>query len=288
MLKRNFKGYLFLLPALIILGVFVFYPIINTIIFSFDETKASGFKFGFGSYKYLFTDKRFLISLLNTVIYAAIVPIISVFISLLLANTLVNIKNEKIRGMFQSVYFLPYVTSLVAIGIVWSWLFNSEYGVINYLLSLIGINPINWLGDPKFAMPALIIFAVWKSLAFNTLILTTGIASINPQYYQAAKIDQASKGTIFREITVKLVSPIIAYTYMISLIAGFKVYTEVYVLFGGRTLDGAVSTVVRYIIDRFYGDQDFPLAFAGAVVLLVIILTVTFLQRFLSRNKIHY
>ena len=288
MLKRNFKGYLFLLPALIILGVFVFYPIINTIIFSFDETKASGFKFGFGSYKYLFTDKRFLISLLNTVIYAAIVPIISVFISLLLANTLVNIKNEKIRGMFQSVYFLPYVTSLVAIGIVWSWLFNSEYGVINYLLSLIGINPINWLGDPKFAMPALIIFAVWKSLAFNTLILTTGIASINPQYYQAAKIDQASKGTIFREITVKLVSPIIAYTYMISLIAGFKVYTEVYVLFGGRTLDCAVSTVVRYIIDRFYGDQDFPLAFAGAVVLLVIILTVTFLQRFLSRNKIHY
>ncbi|MBC5630037.1 sugar ABC transporter permease [Clostridium sp. NSJ-6] len=288
MLKRNYKGYIYLLPALIILGIFVFYPIINTIIFSFDETKASGFKFGFGSYKYLFTDKRFLTSLFNTVIYAAIVPIISVFISLLLANTLVNLKNEKIRGMFQSIYFLPYVTSLVAIGIVWSWLFNSEYGVINYLLSFIGINPINWLGSPKWAMPALIIFAVWKSLAFNTLILTTGIASINPQYYQAAKLDQASKGTIFREITVKLVSPIIAYTYMISLIAGFKVYTEVYVLFGGRTLDGAVSTVVRYIIDRFYGDQDFPLAFAAAVVLLIIILTVTMLQRFASRNKIHY
>ncbi len=288
MLKRNYKGYIYLLPALIILGIFVFYPIINTIIFSFDETKASGFKFGFGSYKYLFTDKRFLKSLFNTFIYAAIVPILSVFISLLLANTLVNLKNEKIRGMFQSIYFLPYITSLVAIGIVWSWLFNSEYGVINYLLSFIGINPINWLGDPKWAMPALIIFAVWKSLAFNTLILTTGIASINPQYYQAAKLDQASNGTIFREITVKLVSPIIAYTYMISLIAGFKVYTEVYVLFGGRTLNGAVSTVVRYIIDRFYGDQDFPLAFAAAVVLLIIILTVTMLQRFASRNKIHY
>ena len=288
MLKKNYKGYLYLLPALIILGVFVFYPIINTIIFSFDETKASGFKFGFGSYKYLFTDKRFLTSLFNTVIYAAIVPIISVVISLLLANTLVNLKSEKIRGMFQSIYFLPYVTSLVAIGIVWSWLFNSEYGVINYLLSFIGINPINWLGNPKWAMTALIIFAVWKSLAFNTLILTTGIASINPQYYQAAKLDQASKGTIFREITVKLVSPIIASTYMISLIAGFKVYTEVYVLFGGRTLDGAVSTVVRYIIDRFYGDQDFPLAFAAAVVLLIVILTVTMVQRVVSRNKIHY
>lgn len=288
MLKKNYKGYLYLLPALIILGVFVFYPIINTIIFSFDETKASGFKFGFGSYKYLFTDKRFLTSLFNTVIYAAIVPIISVVISLLLANTLVNLKSEKIRGMFQSIYFLPYVTSLVAIGIVWSWLFNSEYGVINYLLSFIGINPINWLGNPKWAMTALIIFAVWKSLAFNTLILTTGIASINPQYYQAAKLDQASKGTIFREITVKLVSHIIAYTYMISLIAGFKVYTEVYVLFGGRTLDGAVSTVVRYIIDRFYGDQDFPLAFAAAVVLLIVILTVTMVQRVVSRNKIHY
>ena len=137
-------------------------------------------------------------------------------------------------------------------------------------------------------MIALIIFAVWKSLAFNTLILTTGIASINPQYDQAAKIDQATSGTIFRKITVKLVSPMIAYTYVISLIAAFKVYTEVYVLFGGRTLDGAVSTVVRYIIDRFYGDQDFPLAFAASVVLLIIILTVTLVQKTVARNKIHY
>ena len=137
-------------------------------------------------------------------------------------------------------------------------------------------------------MPALIIFSVWKSLAFNTLILTTGIASINPQYYQAAKIDQATSSTIFRKITIPLVSPIILYTYIISLIAGFKVYTEVFVLFNGRTLDGRVSTVVMYIIDRFYGDQDFPLAFAAAVVLLLIILTVTFVQRTIARNKVHY
>lgn len=289
MLKnKKYKGLLFLLPALIILCVFVFYPIINTIVFSFDETKAQGFAFGFGSYKYLFQDKRFIQSLINTLIYAGIVPILSVSISLVLANTLVNLRNERLRGMFQSIYFLPYVTSLVAIGVVWSWLFNSEYGVINYILQLIGVDPINWLNDPKYGMIALIIFAVWKSLAFNTLILTTGIASINPQYYQAAKIDQASSKTIFREITMKLVSPIILYTYIISLIAAFKVYTEVYVLFGGRTLDGGVSTVVMYIIDRFYGDQDFPLAFAAAVVLLVIILTVTLIQRTVTRNKIHY
>ena len=290
MLKKTnkFKGYIYLLPALIILAVFVFYPIINTIIFSFDETKASGFVFGFGSYKYLFEDKRFLQSLLNTVIYAAVLPALSVFISLFLANALANIKSEKVRGIFQSIYFLPYVTSLVAIGIVWSWLFNSDYGIINFLLGKIGIDPINWLNDPKYAMIALVIFAVWKSLAFNTLILTTGIASINPQYYQAAKIDQATNGTIFRKITVKLVSPMIVYTYVISLIAAFKVYTEVYVLFGGRTLDGAVSTVVRYIIDRFYGDQDFPLAFAASVVLLIIILTVTLVQKTVTRNKIHY
>lgn len=288
MLKKNRKGYLYLLPAILILGIFVFYPIINTIIFSFDETKAKGFVFGFGSYKYLFQDKRFIQSLFNTVIYAAIVPALSVIISLLIANALANIKNEKVRGMFQSIYFLPYVTSLVAIGIVWSWLFNSEYGIINFILGKVGISPINWLNDPKYAMIALIIFAVWKSLAFNTLILTTGIASINPQYYQAAKIDQATSGTIFRKITVKLVSPMIAYTYVISLIAAFKVYTEVYVLFGGRTLDGEVSTVVRYIIDRFYGDQDFPLAFAASVVLLIIILTVTLVQKTVARNKIHY
>lgn len=288
MLKKNGKGYLYLLPALIILGIFVFYPIINTFIFSFDETKGAGYVFGFGTYGYLFKDKRFIQSLLNTLIYAAIVPTLSVGISLLLANTLVNLKNEKIRGIFQSIYFLPYVTSLVAIGVVWSWLFNSQYGVINYFLDFLGFQPINWLNDPKYAMIALIIFAIWKSLAFNTLILTTGIASINPQYYQAAKIDQASSGTIFRKITIKLVSPIIAYTYIISLIASFKVYTEAYVLFGARTLDGSVSTVVRYIIDRFYGDQDFPLAFAASVILLLIILTITVIQRTAARNKIHY
>ena len=125
---------------------------------------------------------------------------------------------------------------------------------------------------------------VFPSLTFMLICIRT----INPQYYQAAKIDQATSGTIFRQITVKLVSPMIAYTYVISLIASFKVYTEVYVLFGGRTLDGAVSTVVRYIIDRFYGDQDFPLAFSASVVLLVIILTVTLVQKTVARNKIHY
>ena len=215
-------------------------------------------------------------------------PAISVFLSLIIANTLANLKNEKIRGFFQSVYFLPYVTSLVAIGIVWSWLFNSEYGIINNILTSIGFEPIRWLTDSRYAMIALIIFAVWKSLAFNTLILTTGIASINPQYYQAAKIDQASNGTIFRKITVKLVSPMIVYTYIISLIAAFKVYTEAYVLFGDTTLNGSVSTVVRFIIDSVYKGGNYPLAFAASVILLVIILSVTMVQKVITRNKIHY
>ncbi|MGL4736873.1 MAG: carbohydrate ABC transporter permease [Cellulosilyticaceae bacterium] len=285
---KSYKGYLYLLPALIILSIFVFYPIVNTFIGSFDQTKADGFVFGFGSYQYLFTDKRFISSVFNTVVYAAIVPLLSVGLSLVLANSLATIKNEKVKGLFQSIYFLPYVTSLVAIGVVWSWLFNSQYGIINHLLELVGLNGLDWLNNPKYAMSALVIFAVWKSLAFNTLVLTTGIASINPQYYQAAKIDQATNGTIFKKITIPLVSPIILYTYIISLIAAFKVYTEVYVLFGGRTLDGAVSTVVMYIIDRFYGDQDFPLAFAASVILLLIILTVTMVQRTLARNKVHY
>ncbi len=174
--KNKFKGYIYLLPALIILAVFVFYPIINTIIFSFDETKASGFVFGFGSYKYLFQDKRFIQSLINTVIYAAIVPALSVFISLLIANALANIKNEKVRGIFQSIYFLPYVTSLVAIGIVWSWLFNSEYGIINFLLGKIGISPINWINLHNFEFIDFIIFDVLIFFGFNILILTTVFA----------------------------------------------------------------------------------------------------------------
>lgn len=290
MLKKfkNIKGFVYLAPALITLGIFTVYPIINAIINSFDETKSEGFVFGLGSYQALFEDQRFITALGNTTVYAVVVPIISVVLSLLLANALINVKNEKVRGFFQSVYFLPYVTSMVAIGVVWSWLFNSEYGVINHLLGFIGIDAIAWLNDPKWGMTALIIFAVWKTLAFNTLILTTGMATINPQYYQAAKIDGANSQTIFRRITIKLVSPMILYTYIISLIGAFKVYTEVFVLFGGRTLDGSVSTVVQYIIERFYTDQDFPLAFAGSIVLLVIILTVTLVQRTIAKNKIHY
>ncbi len=285
---KNWKGYLYLIPAIVVLSIFVFYPIVNALIFSFDGMQKPGYQFGFGSYEYLFKDLRFRKSIVNTVLYAAIVPFVSVFLSLVLANFLASIKNERIKGAFQSIYFLPYVTSLVAIGVVWSWLFNSQYGMINYLLSFIGIGEIKWLSDPRFAMPALMIFAIWKSLAFNTLILTTGIASINPQYYQAAKIDQASDRTIFRRITIPLVSPIIVYTYIISLIASFKVYTEAFVLFNGKTLDNAVSTMVRYIIDRFYVDQDFQLAYAGAVVLLIIILTVTCVHKTLTRNKVHY
>ena len=281
-------GYLYLIPAITVLSVFVFYPIINAVIFSFDGMQKAGYQFGIGSYTFLFKDLRFKKSLINTIVYAAIVPFVSIFLSLVLANLLATLKNEKIKGFFQSIYFLPYVTSLVAIGVVWSWLFNSQYGMINYLLSFIGVGEIKWLSDPTFAMPALMIFAVWKSLAFNTLILTTGIASINPQYYQAAKIDQATSQTIFRKITIPLVSPIIVYTYIISLIAAFKVYTEAFVLFNGKTLDNTVSTMVRYIIDRFYIDQDFQLAYAGAVVLLVIILTVTFVQKTIARNRVHY
>ena len=290
MLKKfkNIKGYIYLLPALITMGIFVLYPIINTVIFSFDETKSPGFVFGLGSYTALFEDERFIRSIGNTLLYAVVVPFLSVVISLLLANALVNIKNQKVRGVFQSIYFLPYVTSLVAIGVVWSWLFNSDYGIINHVLGIVGIEPIAWLSDPKWAMPALVIFAVWKSLAFNTIILTTGMATINPEYYKAARVDGATSGTIFRRITVKLVSPMILYTYIISLIAAFKVYTEVFVLFGGRTLDGSVSTMVQYIIDRFYTDQDFPLAFAASIVLLIIILTVTLVQRTIAKNKIHY
>ena len=196
--------------------------------------------------------------------------------------------NSKIRckGLFQTLYFLPYVTSVIAIGIVWSWIFNSNYGLLNYILSWFGIDAIPWLNSPDYALTALIIFSIWKSMAFDILIFLAGLQTISPDLYSAARVDATPKWRVFTKITIPGISPMIAYAFIMGIINAFKVYNEVFSLFGGKAGPAnSAITVVYYIYDKFYNSADYGVASAAAVVLFVIILTLTMIQRFVSSKE---
>lgn len=286
--KKSMKGYLYLLPALLILLVFTIYPLIKAVMMSFFEgysiINGSFSSIGLANYKELFSDKVFLKALTNTSIYVVFVVPCSILFSLLLAVLL----NGKIRfrGLFQSLYFLPYVTSVIAIGIVWSWIFNSNYGLLNYMIGWIHIKPIQWLNSPDYALYALIIFSIWKSMAFDILIFLAGLQSISPDLYRAARVDSASKWRVFIKITVPALSPMIAYSFIMGLINAFKVYNEVFSLFKGSAgpADSAI-TVVYYIYDKFYNSANYGVAAAAAVVLFLIILTLTMAQLAVTGKK---
>jgi multiple sugar transport system permease protein len=287
----KWKGFLYVLPALAIVALFVVYPLLRAFLMSFyTKYKFSTdtvLSYGIDNYTYIFGDSVFLKALSNTFIYVLFVVPISIAISLVLAVLM----NEKIRlrGFFQTVYFLPYVTSVVAMGIVFGWLFHSNYGLINYLLGLLGIAPVQWLNRPSTALPALIIFSIWKSLAFNIIIFLAGLQTIGVHYYQAARVDSASKWRQFSRITVPLLSPIIAYAFIIGMISSFKVYAEVYSLFGGKPGPAnSCITMVYYIYRQFYENRNFGIASAAAVVLFFIILLFTVIQLRVAKRRVHY
>ena len=252
---QNGKGYLYLAPSLIILLVFTIYPLIKAFMMSFCEDYSiinGSFKgVNLQNYQDLFADDVFLKALSNTSIYVVFVVPVSILLSLVIAVLIHNAARGK--AIFQTLYFLPYVTSVIAIGIVWSWIFNSNYGLLNYFLSLFGIDAIPWLNDPQYALAALIIFSIWKSLAFNILIFLSGI---------------------------------IVYAFLMGLINAFKVYNEVFSLFQSKAGPAnSAITVVYYIYDKFYNSGDYGVASAAAVVLFIIILVLTMVQKFIAKEK---
>ncbi len=289
--KNSYKGYLYILPALIVVSVFTIYPLLRSFLMSFYTKyhfeSDTVLAYGLDNYTYVFQDDVFQKALRNTFVFVLFVVPISVGLSLILAVPL----NTKIRfrSFYQTVYFLPYVTSTVAVGIVWSWIFHSKYGLVNYALSLVGIPPVQWLNSPKTAMITLIIFSIWKSLAFNIIIFLAGLQNINPQYYDAARVDGTPKWRVFTKITIPLLSPMIAYAFVMELINSFKVYTEVFALFGGRPGPAnSAMTLVYYIYNQFYGNWNFGVASAAAMVLFVIILFFTLIQLQISKRRVHF
>ena len=314
------RAMLYLSPTLILLGIFTFYPVFHTFTISFQEgynyMKGTFDGWGFGNYEILFKTTYLKPTLLNTMLIVFVSVPLSLILSLLIAVALNSIKAFK--KILQTIFFLPYVTNTIAIGMVFAVMFESEQGLVNAFIRMCGGMGINWLGSPTRAdnplgllfkgielsiltpeyltsFVVLLIYIVWNSLPFKILILLSSLQGIDKQYYQAAQIDGASKFKTFMNITVPFVSPQLVYLTITSFIGAWKEYSSIDAIFGtggGRLNDpGNMSTVVWRIYQYVGGRQtgtSMGIAAALAVLLFVIILLFTALNRYISNKKVHY
>lgn len=290
-LKSTAKAALYLLPMLVITITFNIWPIINSFLMSlytkydFYTDKVSAW--GFDNFVYLWNDPDFHLAVRNTLVFVVGVVPITVILSLIIALLLNQVKI--ISGFFRTVYFLPFVTSTVAIAMVWNWMFHSNYGLINYFMGWFGIHPINWLTDPHYALLALIIMSIWKSLGFNIILFLVGLNNIDHGYYEAAEIDGANARQQFWNITIPMLSPITFLVSVNGIIGSFKVFDEIFALFQGTPGPGKADlTIVYYLYQKFYTEYKYPIAAASGVVLFFLILLVTLVQLWYSRKHVHY
>ena len=310
--KHQWKAWLYLSPCLILLLVFTVWPIINTVRMAFLEDysglKAAGgqvFSFGFGNFTKVIQYKKFLSCLKNTILLCVITVPISTFLALLIAVCLNSIK--ALQKVLQTIFFLPYVTNSIAIGMVFAAMFNivgSFYGtenelivtagIINNVIEFFGGHAINWInyGSSYAAnMTVMVVYIVWNALPFKILVLLGGLQSINRQYYDAARVDGTSRRRIFSRITVPLLSPMLAYVVITGFIGGFKEYTSIVGIFGesmGPADDaGRLNTMVGFIYDALSTGNE-GRASAAALILFGIILIVTLINMQVSKKKVHY
>ncbi len=287
MRKRPFseriKPLLYLLPFIISVTIFTLYPIVNVIRMSFLENykhlTGAFDSVGMGNYQKVIADPLFRQGLGNTVKYVLCVVPISTAIAVVLATLL----NQRVRfqGFFQTAYFLPMVTSSLAVGLAWRFMFNDSYGILNYALSFLVIKGMSWLGDPGGNFYAAVIFGIWSILPNTIILLLSGLQNIDPLYYTAAKVDGAKTLRIFFRITVPLLAPTIMLVVIINSISTFKMFHELFPLFSGPGVAYNLYTVVYYIYYEFrvLTPPKYGYAAAAAVILLVTVFTFTMLQR---------
>ena len=294
--KKNPKGWLYLLPAMAFLGVFMVYPLIDVLVYSMEEgyNFASQTYFGIGSYNYQYVlhDPYFLQALKNTFILVVITVPLSTGIALLISVGLSSI--QKLRELYQTIYFLPYVTNTLAVGLVFMILFKqTPYtdGLANLILSWFGVAPVDFIGGPYWAkMFVLCFYTVWVVIPFKILILTSALASVDQTYYNAAKVDGTSKWRIFTKITLPMISPTLFYLIITGFIGAFKAYSDAVALFGTDLNAAEMNTIVGYIYDMLYGNSGgYPsYASAAAMILFTIVLTITCINLLVSKKHVHY
>lgn len=290
------KAWLYLLPAALFLIFFMVYPLLDVLVYSVEEgyNSASQTFMGIGGYNYSYVlhDPYFMQAVSNTFILVIITVPVSTGLALLISMALNSIK--KLRELFQTIYFLPYVTNTLAVGLVFMILFKKTAytdGMVNALISIFGGGEVDFIDGPYWAkMFVLCFYTVWVVLPFKILILTSALASVNQDYYRAAKVDGASGWRVFSRITLPMISPMIFYLIITGFIGAFKAYSDAVALFGTNLNAAGMNTIVGYVYDMIYGDSGgFPsYASAAAIILFVIVLTITVINLLISRKQIHY
>ncbi len=294
--SNNKKAWLYLLPAIVFIGVFMVYPLIDVFIYSFEEgyNSASQSDFGTGAFnfQYVLRDPYFLQALKNTFILVIITVPLSTIIALFISLGLSSIK--PLRHLYQTVYFLPYVTNTLAVGLVFMILFKKTAysdGMVNMLINLFGGESVDFIDGPYWAkMFVLCFYTIWVVMPFKVLILTSALASVKEDYYNAARIDGTPRWRVFTKITIPMISPMLFYLIITGFIGAFKAYSDSVALFGTNLNAAGMNTIVGYIYDMLYGDGGgYPsYASAAAIILFVIILTITCINLLVSRKHVHY
>ena len=293
---QNKKAWLYLLPALIFLLIFMVYPLIDVFLYSLEEgyNFASQTYYGVGSYNYSYVlhDPYFLQAVKNTFLLVIITVPLSTGLALLISVGLSSIR--PLRELYQTIYFLPYVTNTLAVGLVFMVLFQkTEYtdGLINLLIEAVGGTAVDFIDGPYWAkMFVLCFYTVWVVLPFKILVLTSALASVNPDYYKAARVDGTPKLRTFTKITLPMISPMIFYLVITGFIGAFKAYSDVVALFGTDLNAAGMNTIVGYVYDMLYGASGgYPsYASAAAIILFAIVLTITCINLLVSRNRVQY
>lgn len=290
MTKQNMtkiEPFLYLFPFIIGILIFTLYPVINVFLLSFKDDynylKNSFSGWNLENYKTVLTDPKFIQSIINTTLYVLFVVPISTALAIIIANFL----NQKIKGnaIFQTAYFMPMVTSITAVGLIWRLMYNKQYGIINFILSKFGIEKIGWVVDSKWSLVALIIFGIWNIMPFTIILLISGLQNINEVYYTAAKVDGAKPTKIFFRITVPMLSPTIFLVCIVNTISSFKVFSELYPLFNGKPGPYYnLYTVVYYIRYAMMEKREYGYAAAAAVILFFCVMIFTFIQLAIKRG----
>ena len=296
MKNNGYKGWLYLLPAIVFLGLFMVYPLVDVFVYSFEEgyNSASQSYFGTGlyNYGYVLRDQYFLQALKNTFLLVIITVPLSTGLALLISVALCSVK--KLRDLFQTIYFLPYVTNTLAVGLVFMILFKKTAytdGLVNLVINFFGSPSVDFIDGPYWAkMFVLCFYTIWVVLPFKILILTSALASVRQDYYNAARLDATPRWRIFTRITLPMISPQLFYLIITGFIGAFKAYSDAVAIFGTDLNAAGMNTIVGYVYDMLYGNSGgYPsYASAAAIILFAIVLTITCINLLVSRKHVYY
>lgn len=281
-------AYFYLLPTLLVLGTFSIYPVIRAFIISLYEWRIRSQEFiGLDNYRELLRDPLFWQSVKNTLIFVAgTVPIV-----ILLSLGIALLLNRPLRGraLYRLAFFIPYVTTVAAISMVWLWIYHDQWGLLNQILGWFGLSTQQWLLDPKWTLFTIILMSIWKTLGYTVVLFLAGLQSLNKELYNAARVDGANEAQLFWNVTWPMLTPTTFFVSITSIIGAFKVFTEIFVLYGGKPgPQGAGITIVFYVYEQAWDDYRMGLASAASWALFFMVLAVTVIQLWYGKKRVHY